>query len=110
MKKELVKIGSRTKVNPYLVVALTAVDNYSLTHLSDGSKILTSTNLGLLAERFDQSDFFRTNRSALININYLKSYDHQNFLTAKLKNNLVVTISRRKRKDFKEKIENFTNI
>ncbi|MCP9766509.1 LytTR family transcriptional regulator [Lacihabitans sp. LS3-19] len=109
MKNILVKIGSRTKVNPIQVVALFAVDNYSKTLLSTGQVILTSTHLGLLEERFNSENFFRINRSSVINFNYLKSYDEKNFLFAKLKNNLELKISRRKRKDFKMKLDEIVN-
>ncbi|MFC0185136.1 LytTR family transcriptional regulator DNA-binding domain-containing protein [Pseudarcicella hirudinis] len=52
-------------------------------------------------------DFVRVHKSHLINLNYLLSYDRENATFLKLKDQKQVLISRRKRKSFQERLNNF---
>jgi DNA-binding LytR/AlgR family response regulator len=70
----------------------------------DGLEILSSTTLGLIAERFKDQNFVRTHRSYFINMNHVKMYDEQSLCFATMQNDLRVTISRRKRQNFIDKL------
>jgi DNA-binding LytR/AlgR family response regulator len=101
MEKERILIGSRTKVYPDEVIALVACENYCRVLMFDGVEILSSTTLGLIAARFKNENFVRTHRSYFINMAHLKKYDEKG---ATMQNDLRVTISRRKRQNFIDKL------
>lgn len=73
MKKEVL-LGSRTRVYPEEIIQLEANKNYTTIYFRDGSSLLSSTNLGTLEERLQPYDFFRVNRSVIINLNHLKCF------------------------------------
>lgn len=70
MKKVL--LGARTSVLPNEIMKLEAQQNYTVVSFTDGSSLLSSTNLGILEERLQPYSFFRVNRSTVINLNHLK--------------------------------------
>ncbi len=101
-----IPIGSRRTICPQEVVLLTADVNYTRLYMSDGVKIVVATTLKELEKRFAKcSEFFRTHKSYLININYIENYD---FLVEKefiqMNNGYRVTISRRKKRAFQERV------
>jgi DNA-binding LytR/AlgR family response regulator len=71
MKKEVL-LGARTRVFPNEIIKLEAQQNYTVVLFTDGSSLLSSTNLGILEERLQPCSFFRVNRSTVINLNHLK--------------------------------------
>lgn len=98
-------IGARRTVNPKDVILLTADENYTQIYFSNGVKVTVATTLKILEKRFSNSDFFRTHKSYLINLNYIKSSD---LITDKgfiqMANGYRVMISRRKKRAFQAKI------
>jgi DNA-binding LytR/AlgR family response regulator len=104
MEKERILIGSRTKVDPDEVIALVACENYCRVLMFNGAEILSSTTLGLIAARFKNENFVRTHRSYFINMAHLKMYDEKSLCFATMQNDLRVTISRRKRQNFIDKL------
>jgi two-component system, LytTR family, response regulator len=104
MEKELILIGGRIKVDPDEVVAMVACENYCRVLMLNGKEILSSTTLGLVASRFKDGKFVRTHRSYLINMDFLKKYDEEHVTFAFMENNLRVTISRRKRQGFIDRL------
>ncbi|MFT4733469.1 MAG: DNA-binding LytR/AlgR family response regulator [Algoriphagus sp.] len=71
----LVKIGSRKQVASDAILMLKAVCNYTEIFLNDGSKILISTTLGTIEKRLGGFDFFRVNRSTVVNIKFIDKSD-----------------------------------
>jgi DNA-binding LytR/AlgR family response regulator len=69
--KTIIHLGARTTAATHEIVKLEAQNNYTLVHFIDGTKLLTSTTLGVLEERLSDYRFFRVNRSMVINLNYL---------------------------------------
>lgn len=90
-----VHMGSRTYLKPAEIVLISADISYSYIHLSNGKKIIVSTNIQKLQERLvGVQNMVRVHRSHIINLNYLKTFDQKR---AALKNNLSCPISRRKK-------------
>ena len=91
-----VHVGSRTYLSPNEVVMIKAETNYSLIYMRDGSKILVSTTLKIIEERFKlENSFERVHRSFLVNLNHMKAVKNGQIF---LENNLICLISRRKLK------------
>ncbi len=101
-------IGGRTKVNPNDVIAFIACANYSRALMTTGKEFFVATTLGLIASRFDEKVFVRTHRTYLVNINYLKYINSDKGVYALLDNGLRVVVSRRKKQNLIEKLENLS--
>jgi DNA-binding LytR/AlgR family response regulator len=56
------------------VIFLKAEVNYSIVYLLNGKKLMVATPLKTLEARFDAHNFFRTHKSFLINIFYVKTF------------------------------------
>ncbi len=92
-----VHVGSRLTIDPAEIVMVEADISYSYLYLKNGRKIIVSTNIQKLEERFlPFSNMVRVHRSTMINTQFLKSV---NGVYACLDNNLSCVISRRKRED-----------
>ncbi len=95
-----IHVGSRTHLPPETVVMIQADINYSLIYLLNGNKVIVSTCLKQLENRFALvQSFARVHKSYLVNLDYYKSYNEGQFL---LENDLKCIVSRRK---FKRLIE-----
>ncbi len=98
--QEHIHVGSRTHIQPETVVMIQADINYSLIYLLDGNKVIVSTCLKKLENRFAPIDSFaRVHKSFIVNLDYLKSYEEGQFL---LENDLKCVVSRRKFKRLKD--------
>lgn len=93
--KTLVSFGSRKKLDPEQVDFLKAEINYTFIYLTDGTKILSSTSIGILETRLKSFAFCRPNRSLLVNTRFIKMNTIEELV---LKNNEVIKISRRRQK------------
>lgn len=91
--KPLVAFGSRKNLDPATIILLKAETNYTYLYFNDGSRILSSTTLGILETRLKDFPFIRPNRSVLINMDYILESD---LLQLKMTNNEIVKISRRR--------------
>lgn len=98
-KNPLVHVGGRMNFPPSEIILLESDSNYTRLLLVDGSVILTATNLGKLETRFSSFNFFRPNRSMLINLAFLKNFESRTN-SIRMKNNETVVISRRRLKGF----------
>jgi DNA-binding LytR/AlgR family response regulator len=94
-----IPIGSRRRILPQEVMLLTADVNYTKVFLSDGRRMTVSTTLKILENRLAEcADFFRTHKSYLINLNYIKSFDSSsNEPFIEMQNGFRVSVSRRKK-------------
>lgn len=105
MKTEtLISIGGRKKIAPTRILMLKADINYTLVFLDDGSKILSSTTIGILEKRLKEYSFFRTHRSTIINLQYFSNFECtdkiSSFSIIRLKNDAKIPLSRRKTPEF----------
>jgi DNA-binding LytR/AlgR family response regulator len=102
-----IPIGSWRHHTPNEIILLLGSVNYTEIHFTNGHKIMVATTLKKLEKRFSNSgDFFRTHKSYLINLNYIKAYDHlfgDDFV--EMKNDFKVAISRRKKIAFGKRIK-----
>ncbi|MFN3851078.1 MAG: LytR/AlgR family response regulator transcription factor [Spirosomataceae bacterium] len=97
--KNLVPVGGRMKFCPSEIILLEGDINYTILHFADGSKILTSTNIGKLEPRFACFNFFRTNRSYMINLDFISKYEKETG-SIRMENNEMIQLSRRRTKQF----------
>lgn len=72
--ENLVHVGSRLRISPAEIISIEANINYSVLELDNGKKIIVSTPLKTMEQRFSSFDFFiRPNRSTIVNLNFLHS-------------------------------------
>ncbi len=81
---------------------LEADSNYTIFHLSDLEKIVSSKSLGEYEKIIDSEHFFRIHKSTIINLNYLKGFSSYQGYFAILDNNTKLTISRRRFTEFRD--------
>ena len=86
------------------IVRLEGIKNYTLFHLRNGDTILSSRTLKVYDEILQQANFLRIHKAHLINMKCLRNYDKSQHQYAVMQNMDVISISRRKRKDFRERI------
>jgi DNA-binding LytR/AlgR family response regulator len=96
--EKLVPVGGRMNFPPAEIILLESDINYTRLHFSDGSVILTSTNLGKLEPRFEKHSFFRINRQIMVNLQFVMYITDSTRLT--LSNEMEVVLSRRKKNLF----------
>jgi two-component system LytT family response regulator len=108
-EENIIHLGSRTILLPSKILMLKADINYTEVFLTDGTKILSSTTMGKIEKRLEGFDFFRPNRSTVVNMKYVQKPDKNkssNFLIVKTltKGIRQITISRRRLEPFFEYI------
>jgi two-component system LytT family response regulator len=82
------------------IVYCEAKSNYTIFHVVDRSKVISSHNLGYYAELLKNDNFFRAHRSYLLNLLHVRSYKkgEAGFIT--MSNNDEVELSRNNKNDF----------
>ncbi len=107
--ENLIHLGSRKKISATNILMLKADINYTTIYLDDGSQIFTSTTIGILEKRLKDFQFFRPNRSVVINLQYISNFEDKtqsgNFASILLKNDTKIFISRRKTSEFLKVIQ-----
>lgn len=99
-----IPIGGRKNVIPETVILLEADTNYTRLYLDTGEKLLVATTLKKLEARFaNEINFFRSNKSYLINLNFMKKYDLERSEIL-MENQKIVLISRRRKLRFLTKM------
>jgi len=79
------------------IVCLKADINYTIFHLKDGTKIVSSFTLKRFEKRKEFGLFLRVNRGSLVNPSGIQSIDKQeNTAFVKLSNGETIRVSRRK--------------
>ena len=86
------------------IVRLEGVRNYTLIHLKNGDTLLSSRTLKVYENVLVDWGFVRVHRAHLINLNCMKHYDELDLTFAVMQNKDYISISRRKRKDFQDRI------
>ncbi|MCU0324487.1 MAG: LytTR family transcriptional regulator [Spirosomaceae bacterium] len=96
----ILHLGGRVKASPEEILLLKADVNYTQVFFCDGSHFLSSTSLGVLERRLQSSgQFFRPNRSYIINLSYVAEFEVFSNLI-KMENATTISLSRRKAKLF----------
>jgi len=100
----LIPLGSGKNISPSNILFLKADTNYTIIFLEDGSKLLSSTTIGVLEKRLKGFNFFRPNRSFLINLQFIEQFQDKattgHLPNILLKNKDSITLSRRRTNEF----------
>ncbi len=105
--RQYLLVPDQSKIRRVLIndiVRLEGMKNYTLLHLRNGDTMLSSRTLKVYDEILQQADFLRIHKAHLINMKCIKNYDESEHQYAVMQNTDVISISRRKRKDFQERI------
>lgn len=94
-----IHIGGRQHVSPQEVILLTAEINYTVIYFSDGQKTIVATSLKYLEERLRHCPFFRTHRSYIVNLNYIRKITSSSVF---LSNGQEIELARRRKVGLKE--------
>ncbi len=87
------------------IAYLEADGAYTRVWLTDGSKILVSKKLKFFEEVLDNKpNFFRSHRSYMINVNYIKKYSKSDSVIV-LENDQVIAISRERKQEFESSLK-----
>lgn len=89
------------------IVRIEGERNYSYIYLSDNTKKLSSKTLGYFEEILSDKGFFRCHRSHLVNGFHVEKISEQSFII--LDNKMELPISRRKRKETQNWLEEYRN-
>jgi len=86
------------------IIAVEASESYSFIHTNDNNKYIVSKNLKHFETLFNtNSNFLRTHKSWMINLDYLKEYSKSK-LTLELENNITAKLSKYKKPQFEEQL------
>jgi LytTr DNA-binding domain len=97
METEKILVGSRKKYTPEEIIYLKSDQNYTNVFLSNGNKVLVSTTLKIIEDRFVGCGFLRVHRSTVVNMSFVKTYiDKELSGELILSNNNKIPVSRRK--------------
>ena len=98
-----ISLGAKRKISPETIIMLKSDANYTNVYLIDGSHFLSSITLGKLAKRLEGFEFFRPNRSVLVNEKFIQKFSPSIYIDAgpfiQLLNHTLIPISRRKVKN-----------
>jgi len=87
------------------IVHLEASESYTMIYLSTGKRIVSSKNIKVYEQKLDNSVFFRTHKSHIINVkHHLERFSRIDGNSAIMTNGKHVPISRRKLQSFLEEI------
>ncbi|MEM9918120.1 MAG: LytTR family DNA-binding domain-containing protein [Bacteroidota bacterium] len=86
------------------IIRCEAQGNYTAFYLMDEQKVIVSKTLKIYAELLNEFDFFRINRSDLINLKKVRKYGRQKAPTITLIDGTSLIMSENRRKDFLDRI------
>jgi DNA-binding LytR/AlgR family response regulator len=85
------------EILPNEIVMLQGFVNYSLVHLTNGSKVMIARTLKHFEEKLLPEGFIRVHRSYLINPKYLGNYNNRS-RSITMQNGLEIEVARRRAK------------
>src|SRR6218665_2521578 len=96
----LIHIKGRKRIFYEHILMLRATSNYTQILMRDGSTYLSSTTLGILEKRLPDTNFFRLNRSEMINLKYIENFkiNAEKIGVVRLKENTQELLVSRRRK------------
>jgi two-component system LytT family response regulator len=89
------------------ILRIEAISNYSKLYFINGKSLVVAKVLSWFEEKLAHRRFSRLHRSHLVNMHYIRAYNAQNGSEVVLVNNERLTVSRRKRIEFKKAIYQF---
>jgi two-component system, LytTR family, response regulator len=96
MNTKTVEVGGYGQLDPYGVYQLEANVNYTKIHFFDGKKIVVAATLKSFEQKLQNfPNFFRINRSLMINMDYVRAFKDEEII---LKDGKRMYASRRRKK------------
>ncbi len=92
------------------IVYLEAERNYTVFHMRNLEKIMVSRGIGDYESLLDPEKFFRTHKSFIINLGYLKEYSTADGYFAIMPDGISVLISRRRIDEFQNAVKRFSSL
>ncbi|HET6995039.1 MAG TPA: LytTR family DNA-binding domain-containing protein [Chitinophagaceae bacterium] len=89
------------------ILRIEAISNYSRLYFTNGKSLVVAKVLSWFEEKLAHRRFIRLHRSHLVNMQYIRAYNAQNCSEVVLVNDERLTVSRRKRIEFKKAIYQF---
>lgn len=104
-----IHLGAWQRHSPTEIMLLVAQENYTEVYFTNGKKLLVATTLKKLEERFAHStELFRTHKSYMVNMHYIKIPKQSAHLSSLiLHNNQSILLSRRRKSAFLQKLSGF---
>jgi len=90
------------------IVWCEASGSYTIFHLKDKPKILVSKTLKVFSEFLEEFNFFKINRSNLINLEYINSYERNKNARITLFDGTSLSLSQSRKEEFVRLIDLFT--
>jgi two-component system LytT family response regulator len=84
------------------IVRCESLNNYTQFNLSSGEKIIISKTLKDYEDLLESKNFFRTHKSHMINLNYLKKYIKGEGGVAIMEDGSEIPVSRRRKDEFRD--------
>jgi len=89
------------------IVFIEADGNYSVVYLTSLQKIVATRQVGEFEELLSGNGFFRIHKSAIINLQHLRSYDSREGHVARMTDGSSVAISGRRLSDFMKAVDQY---
>lgn len=86
------------------IIYCQADSSYTIVHLLNGKKIITSKLLKLIEELLPTQTFYRIHKSYIVNLNLIKQYIKIDGNQVVLENDIHLDVSERNKKDFLDKL------
>jgi two-component system, LytTR family, response regulator len=90
------------------LIYLDAESNYTVLHISGGSSIVATRNLGEFEKILDSPQFFRIHKSTIVNVNYLAGFSSHEGNFAELRDGTRLAVSRRKLMEFRDWVKHYS--
>ncbi len=97
---ETIKIYHKKQIPPKNVMLLRGHANYTELHFENGDKIILAKTLKRLQDTFSEYGFFRISKTNMINLKFFLNAN-ENFAIVKLKNEVELHVSRRRRENLR---------
>ena len=82
------------------IIRCEASGNYTQFHFKGGDKVLVSKTLKIYDDLLSEFNFFRINRSNLINLNMIEKYGRQKNATITMTDGSILSLSDGRKEDF----------
>jgi DNA-binding LytR/AlgR family response regulator len=111
LSRKNIHVGAWSRYSAAEIMLFEADVNYTVIYFANGRKMTVATSMKILEKRFaDTDNFFRTHKSFLVNLDFIKAYDKKHGdESVQMQNDFRVAVSRRKRVAFAKKLKTINN-
>ncbi|MEL6862820.1 MAG: LytTR family DNA-binding domain-containing protein [Bacteroidota bacterium] len=86
------------------IIYCEAQGNYTVFYLTNEDKIIVSKTLKIYDELLYDFNFFRINRSNLVNLNHIRKFGRQRNAVVTMANGVLLSLSENRKKDFLDRL------